>query len=77
MQAVNLKILRAEIYRELCYRFTGDESWQLNGKQITSRRNRFNGYKDLANKYYDELAQLDNRNAYAYLQLKINYKYPL
>jgi len=77
MQALNLKILRAEIYRELCYRFTGDESWQLNGKQIASRRTKFNGYKDLANKYYDDLAQLDKRNAYAYLQLKINYKYPL
>lgn len=77
MQNFYLKVLRAEIYRELTYRLGGDQSWKFNSKQITQRRTQFNSYKELANKYYDELAVLDNGNAYDYQKLKVTNKYPL
>ncbi|QEC78863.1 hypothetical protein [Mucilaginibacter ginsenosidivorax] len=77
MQDFNLKVLRAEIYKELVYRFTGDESWMFNSKQKNERKALFNNYKELANKYYDELIQLDNQNAYDYEKLKIKDNYPL
>jgi len=37
----------------------------------------FNSYKELANKYYDELGVLDKENAYDYQELKVTAKYPL
>lgn len=77
MQDFRLKILRAQLYSELAYRFTGDESWKFNSKQIAERRKQFNNYKELANKYYDELAVLDKTNAYDYQKLKVNSDYPI
>jgi hypothetical protein len=77
MKNFNLKVLRAQLYKELTYRFTGDESWKYNSKQIADRRKQFNDYKDLANRYYDELAVLDKANAYEYQKLKVTGKYPL
>ncbi len=77
MKNLTLKVLQAQIYKELTYRFTGDEAWEYNSKQTADRKNLFNGYKELANKYYDELAQLDKSNAYDYEKLKVKYNYPL
>lgn len=77
MQNFNLKVLRAEIYRELVYRFTGDESWMFNGAQKAERRKLFNEYKAAANKCYNELSKLDSRNAYDYQRLLIKNNYPL
>lgn len=77
MQDFKLKVLRAQIYKELCYRYSGDESWKFNNKQITERRIQFNTYKELANKYYDELAFLDKPSTYDYEKLKVKAKYPL
>jgi hypothetical protein len=77
MQNFNLKVLRAQVYKELTYRFTGDESWKYNSKQIADRKHLFNTYKELANKYYDELAEADKSNAYDYQKLKVKANYPL
>lgn len=77
MQDFKLKVLRAQIYKELCYRYSGDESWKFDNKQIAERRIQFNTYKELANKYYDELAFLDKPNTYDYEKLKVKAKYPL
>lgn len=77
MQNFYLKVLRAEIYRELTFRLGGDESWKFSSNQITQRRTQFNSYKELANKYYDELADVDKGNAYDYQKLKVTAKYPL
>ena len=77
MQNFNLKVLRAAIYRELTYRFTGDESWMFNSKQKAERKGLFDNYKALANKYYDELEKIDTHNASDYQHLKIKYDYPL
>jgi hypothetical protein len=77
MVNIKLKVLRAQVYKELTYRFTGDESWKYNSKQIADRKSQFNNYKGLANKYYDELAKLDKPNAYDYEKLKVKYNYPL
>lgn len=76
MQNFYLRVLRAEIYKELTYRLAGDKSWKLNSQQISERRNWFNDYKHLANQYYDELALLDKRNAYDYIKLKVMINYP-
>ncbi|SDP46029.1 hypothetical protein SAMN05428975_1309 [Mucilaginibacter sp. OK268] len=73
----NLKVLRAQVYKELCYRFSGDESWKFNAKQIAERKAQFNAYKMMANKYYDDLALLDKDNAYDYQKLKVNVNYPI
>ncbi len=77
MTNIKLEVLRAQIYKELTYRFTSDEAWKYNSKQIADRKSQFNSYKELANKYYDELAELDSSNAYDYQKLKIKYNYPL
>jgi hypothetical protein len=77
MKNFDLKILRAQVYKELTYRFTGDESWKYNSKQIADRKALFNTYKNLANKYYDELAVIDKENAYDYQKLKVTDNYPL
>lgn len=77
MQDLHLKILRAQIYKELVYRFTGDESWMFDSKQIALRRKQFNSYKELANKYYQELALSDPRSAYDYDKLKVTTEYSL
>ncbi len=76
MKSFNLKILRAQIYKELTYRFAGDESWMYNTKQIAVRRRQFDIYKEMANKYYDELSILDKQNTYDYEKLKVKTNYP-
>ncbi|MDB5086750.1 MAG: hypothetical protein JWR09_744 [Mucilaginibacter sp.] len=77
MQNFMLKVLRAEFYKELTNRFMGDESWKYNNQQIIERKRQFKNYKELANKYYDELALLDKSNAYDYQKLKVATNYPL
>ncbi len=77
MKNFNLKVLRAQIYKELTYRFTTDEAWKYNSKQIVGRKREFNTYKELANKYYSELEDLDKPNANDYEKLKVKYNYPL
>ncbi|WP_412467473.1 hypothetical protein [Pedobacter sp. KLB.chiD] len=71
------KLLRAQIYSELCFRFSGDESWMFSATQIASRKKLFNTYKLAANKYYDELAMADKNHAYEYSKKKVGYNYPL
>lgn len=77
MKAFNLKVLHAQLYRELTYRFTGDESWKYNAKQIAERKSQFNTYKERANSCYAELMEIDKPNAYDYEKLKVKYNYPL
>lgn len=77
MRDFRVKVLRAQIYKDLAYRFSGDEAWKYNNKQISERRDMFNVYKDLANKYYDELAALDAANAVDYQKLKVTFNYPI
>ena len=71
MKDIRLKILRAQVYKDLVYRFSVNESWKFTNKQISERKIKYNAYKVLANKYYDELALLDNNNAYDYQKLKV------
>jgi Flp pilus assembly protein TadD len=77
MKDFRAKQLRAQIYCELCYRFTGDESWMFNKTQSDYRKQIFNGYKEKANRYLDELSELDKPNAYAYSKKKVSYVYKL
>ena len=71
------KILQAEIHKEICYRFQGDQSWKYNVTQAASRRKKFNFYKELTNKYYRQLSLLDSKNAYTYEKLKVTSNYPI
>ncbi|MDQ0965406.1 hypothetical protein QFZ20_000809 [Flavobacterium sp. W4I14] len=77
MKDFRAKQLRAQIYSELCYRFTGDESWMFNNAQMISRKELFDNYKVLANRYIDELAMQDKNNAYQYTKRKVSYIYKL
>jgi len=77
MKDFRAKILRAQIYSQLCYRFTGDESWMFNNDQIISRRKQFNGFREKANQYYEELAKLDPQNAHEYSKMKLTRNYPI
>ncbi|WPU99073.1 hypothetical protein SNE26_23965 [Mucilaginibacter sp. cycad4] len=77
MQDFKLKVLRAQVYKDLAYRFGGDESYKFTVKQINERRVLFNTYKEKANKLYNELAEIDKDNAYDYQKLKVNYDYPI
>jgi hypothetical protein len=71
MTDFRLKVLRAQLYKDLAYRFSVSESWKFTSKQIADRKVKYNTYKELENKYYDELAVLDSGNAYDYQRLKI------
>ncbi|MCO5946735.1 hypothetical protein NAF19_07530 [Mucilaginibacter sp. RT5R15] len=77
MSDFKTRVLRAQIYGDIAYRYTGDESWMFNKKQIADRKTQYNSFKELANKYYDELAVLDKGNAYDYQKLRITANYPL
>ncbi|MBE9599851.1 hypothetical protein [Pedobacter sp. MC2016-24] len=77
MHDFRLKVLRAQIYKDLVYRYTGDESWMFKAPQIVERRKQHNSYKELANKYYDELAAMDEANAHEYQKLKVTHEYSL
>ncbi|WDF77113.1 hypothetical protein PQ469_24825 [Mucilaginibacter sp. KACC 22773] len=70
MQSVSLKVLRAQICNELVSRYAPIETWRFNDKQLAERKKKHDYYKELANQYYDELAQLDPDNAYDYQKLK-------
>lgn len=72
MQNFHLKVLRAQICKELTNRYAPAETWRFNAKQMTDRKQKFDYYKNLANTYYDELALIDKKNAYDYQRLKVN-----
>lgn len=65
------KILRAQIYKELTYRLSGDENWKFTAAEIANRKKLYETYKAKANQYYDELAQQDKKNAYDYNRKKV------
>jgi hypothetical protein len=71
MQSFDLKVLRAQLCKELTTRYAPIETWRFSDKQTADRKKKFDYFKSLANRYYDELAVLDKRNAYAYQQLKV------
>lgn len=73
MTDIRLKVLRAQIYKDLAYRFSVSESWKFTSLQIAERKTKFTLYKGLANKYYDELAILDKGNSYDFAQKKVRY----
>jgi hypothetical protein len=77
MQNFKLKVLRAEVYASLCYRFGGDEAWKFKQAEISARRKQFNEDKGKANQYYDELAKLDPANAYDYQRRLVKTEYPV
>ncbi|MBK0380060.1 hypothetical protein [Mucilaginibacter segetis] len=77
MENLYLKVLRAELYKELTNRFMADQAWKFTEHQIAERKSQFDNYKAITNKYYDELAVLDKQNAYDYQKLRVNGKYPL
>lgn len=77
MKDFRAKQLRAQIYSELCFRFSGDESWMFKPAEIIARRAQFNNFKEKANLYFDELGTLDSRNASDYNRRKITYSYPI
>lgn len=72
-----VKMLRAQIYQELCYRFTADESWMLSPVQAAARRKLFNSYKEATNRYLDELASIYPNQAHEFANRKITYQYRL
>jgi hypothetical protein len=77
MKDFRLIVLRAQLYKDLAYQFSGDESWKYDSKEISDRRNLFDNYKKLANDSYDRLAKVDDTNAYDYQKLKVTFNYPI
>lgn len=72
-----LTILRAQIYRDLTFRFADDQSWKFNNDEISRRRALFNNYKTLANKMYSDLEVEDKANASDYGKLIVKTEYPI
>lgn len=70
-------LLRAQIYRELCYRFSGDESWMFKAGEIAMRKKLFENYREKTNKYYTKLIKLDSSKEYIYNKKKITSDYPI
>ncbi|WP_316848918.1 hypothetical protein [Pedobacter agri] len=73
----NAKILRAQIYAELCYRFLGDEKWMFSPAVIQSRRKLFETYKAKANDSYDELIKSNINESYVLEKKKVKEGYPI
>ncbi len=71
MQRFELKVLRAQLCKELTNRFAPLETWRFNNQQLVERKKKFDYYKDLANTYYDKLALIDKNNAYDYQKRKV------
>ncbi|PAW95177.1 hypothetical protein CKK33_17395 [Mucilaginibacter sp. MD40] len=71
MQNFNLKVLRAQIAKELTNRYAPMDLWRFTEKQIAERKKKFEYFKGLANAYYDKLALIDKDNAYDYQRLKV------
>ncbi|HEK21113.1 MAG TPA: hypothetical protein ENO28_11740 [Bacteroidetes bacterium] len=71
MQSFNLKVLRAQIAKELTNRYAPMDLWRFTEKQIAERKKKFEYFKGLANAYYDKLALIDKDNAYDYQRLKV------
>lgn len=71
MQHFKLKVLKAQICKELTSRYANVDAWRYNAQQIVDRKRKYEYYKVLANKYYDQLAVLDSNNAYDYQKLKV------
>jgi Tfp pilus assembly protein PilF len=83
-KAINLKmkdfratLLRAQIYNELCYRFSGDESWMFNTVEVAKRRKQFESYKEKTNHSYEEIIKADKNKEYLYKNKMITYSYPI
>ncbi|AZI26678.1 hypothetical protein EA772_15495 [Pedobacter sp. G11] len=64
-------LLRAQIYHELCYRFSGDERWMFSPGEVAKRKKLFENYKGKTNKYYTDLIKLDGSKEYLYNKKKI------
>lgn len=77
MHDFKLMVLEAQVYRDLTYRYAGDQKWNLKRDEIARRRNEFNAYKLRANDCYSKLAELDRANAHAYLKLVVRTNYPI
>lgn len=77
MTDFRLKVLRAQVYRDLTYRYSGDATYMYNSQQIADRRAQFSSYQSLANKCYDELAAFDPKNANDFQKLKVKLNYPI
>jgi hypothetical protein len=77
MNDKNAKILRAQIYAELCYRFSGDEKWMFDASEIVRRRKLFENYKAITNRYYTNLILFYPDSEPIYAKKKIEYIYPI
>jgi len=77
MMSIKTRVLRAQLCRDITYRFTGDESWMFNKANILDRKTQYNQYKELTNKYYDELSVEDKNNAWNYQKIKVKEDYPI
>ncbi|MEO6520048.1 MAG: hypothetical protein ABIN91_00090 [Mucilaginibacter sp.] len=75
MKSLYLKVLRAEICRELNSRYAPVDLWRFTDQQAAERKKKHLYYMELANKYYDELAVLDSANAYDYQKLQVKSDY--
>ncbi|SFT24762.1 hypothetical protein SAMN04487890_12242 [Mucilaginibacter polytrichastri] len=71
MKSFNLKVLKAQICKELTNRYAPIEVWRFNAAQLAARKKKFDYYKGLANREYAELETIDKGNAYAYHRLMV------
>jgi len=77
MKDFKAKLLKAQIYNELCYRFSGDESWMFNTVEVAKRRKQFESYKEKTNHSYEEIIKADKNKEYLYKNKMIMYSYPI
>ena len=70
-------LLKAQIYNELCYRFSGDERWMFSSNEIANRRKLFEIYQAKNNSSYDLIRKSDMSHAHLYDKKEINYQYPI
>jgi hypothetical protein len=71
MKSFYLKVLRAEVCRELNGRYAPVDLWRYTSQEAAERKKKYLYYMELANKYYDEVAVLDSANGYDYQKLKV------
>lgn len=77
MKDFRAKLLRAQIYNELCYRFSGDERWMFDAAEIATRRKLFEIYKNKTNSLYNSISQIDRENEHLYNKKMVTNQYPI
>jgi hypothetical protein len=71
MKDFKLKVIKAQLCKEITYRLSPAEPWRYNKQELADRRIKYLFYKNKTNSYLDQLAGIDTPDAYDFQRQKI------